>query len=142
LCIADEVHEEARQNLFYLGLAEAELALLTVPAVAQWLGAVEASKRQQLLAQVGSHYPMHLYCWHDALASQLRFSLVSAAVPLPFGCPLRLTELAVIVQEFLTQEHLVFDENIFEPDSAAGQLAAEQGAAEEFVLPIWRIIIP
>jgi hypothetical protein len=140
LCISDNVFEEARENLFYLGLAEAELALLTVPAVEQWLQAVVASKRLQLLAQPGK-YPMQFYCWHDAQASQLRFSLVSTAAALPFGCPLRLAALSVVVQEFLTQEYLVFDENLFEPDSAAGLLAATQVAAEEFALPVWRIVI-
>jgi hypothetical protein len=49
--------------------------------------------------------------------------------------------LSVVVQEFLTQEYLVFDENLFEPDSAAGLLAATQVAAEEFALPVWRIVI-
>jgi hypothetical protein len=140
ISISDNVFEEARENLFYLGLAEAELALLTVPAVEQWQRAVVAGKRQQLLAQPGK-YPMQVYCWHDAQASQLRFSLVSAAATLPFGCPLRLAALSVIVQEFLAQEYLVFDRNLFDPDSAAKQLAATQAAVEEFALPVWRIVI-
>lgn len=115
--------------------------MLTVPAVEQWLRAVVAGKRQQLLAQRGN-YPMQFYCWHDAQASQLRFSLVSGAAALPFGCPLRLAELSVVAQEFLAQEYLVFDENLFEPDSAAGRLAATQATAEECALPVWRIVIP
>ncbi len=135
------VLEEANENLFYLGLAESGLSLLTAPAVKEWLKKVLAGKRQQLQQQRGSQYPMQFYCWHDAQAMQLRFSLVSAAAKLPFSCPLRLVGLSVVVQEFLTQKYLIFDENLFEPNSASGQLAATQVATEEFVLPVWRTVI-
>ncbi|WP_460581742.1 hypothetical protein [Hymenobacter arcticus] len=85
---------------------------------------------------------MQFYCWHDALASQLRFSLVSAAARLPFGCSIRLVESSIVVQEFITQEYLIFDENLFKADSATGQLATAQAVAEEFTLPVWRTLIP
>jgi hypothetical protein len=137
-----EVLEEAQENMFYLGLAEAELPLYTAPVIEAGLATVLAGKREQLLAQRGSSYAMQFYCWHDAQASQLRYSLVSAAAALPFGCPLRLVELSVVVQEFLTQEYLIFDKNIFELDTAAARLAAEQVGTEEFILPVWRIFIP
>jgi len=132
--------EEAHENLFYLETAESELSLGAAPALETWLTAVVAGKRQQLQQQRGG-CAMQFYCWHDAQASQLRFSLVAAAAPLPFGCPVRLVELSVVVQAFLTQRHLIFDENLFESTSPAGQLAAAQAATEEFVLPVWRIVI-
>jgi hypothetical protein len=142
LCISDKVLEEARENLFYFGPAESELPSLTAPSVEAWLHAVLASKRRQLLAKRGHHYPMQFYCWHDAQASQLRFSLVSAAAALPFGCALRLVELSAVVQEFLAQEYLVFDVNLFNPDSDAARLASVQAAPEAFVLPVWRVLLP
>jgi len=142
LCISDVLFEEANENLFYLGPTGFELALLTAPNVEKWLHAVLAGKRWQLLAQRGRHYPMQFYCWHDAQASQLRFSLISAAAALPFSCALRLVELPVVTQAFLAQERLLFDVNIFTPDSDTGRLASAQAAAEEFVLPVWRVLLP
>jgi cytochrome c1 len=132
--------EEAHENLFYLETAEYELFLDAAPALETWLAAVVAGKRQQLQQQRGC-YAMQFYCWHDAQALQLRFSLVAAAAPLPFGCPVRLVGLPVVVRTFLTQEHLVFDENLFESTLPAGQLIAAQTATEAFVLPVWRIVI-
>ena len=46
---------------------------------------------------------MRFYCWHDAQAGQLRFSLVSAGLePLPFGCPVESeAELGQVVRDFL-----------------------------------------
>jgi cytochrome c1 len=132
--------EEAHENPFYLKIAEFKLFLGAASALEIWLAAVVAGKRQQLQQQRGG-YAMQFYCWHDAQASQLRFSLVAAAAPLPFGFPVRLVELSVVVQAFLTQQHLVFDENLFEFASPAGQLAAAQAAIEEFVLPVWQIVI-
>jgi len=137
LHIAADALAEASENLFHFGLAEAELASCTASAIEAGLAAVLAGKRQQLLALRGSRYAMQFYCWHDAQASQLRFSLGSAAAPLPFSCPLRLVELSVVVQEFLTQDYLLFDDNLFKPDTAT-----EQAELTEFVLPVWRTIIP
>jgi hypothetical protein len=142
LCISDELFEEANENLFCLGPANSELALLTAPGVEEWLHAVLAGKRRQLLAQRGRRYPMQLYCWPDAQASQLRFSLVSAAAALPFGCALRLVELSAVVQEFLAQEYLLLGVNLFNPDSDAARLASAQAAPEAFVLPVWRVLLP
>jgi hypothetical protein len=139
---SDDVMAEARENLFFLAPAKAELTLLTAPAVEEWLQAVLASKRRQLRMQRGSHYPMQFYCWHDAQAMQLRFSLVSAAAALPFGCAIRLAELSVIVQEFLAQEYLIFGENLFDADEiTASWAAAAEAAAQEYTLHVWRTII-
>jgi hypothetical protein len=46
---------------------------------------------------------MRFYCWHDALAGQLRLSLVLAGQPaLPFGCPVDPTaDPTAVVQGFL-----------------------------------------
>lgn len=139
--ISTDVQEEARENLFYFGLSEAELPLASSSALEAWLQAVVASKRQQLQQQ-GDHYPMQFYCWHDAQATQLRFSLVSAVAPLPFSCALQLVELPDVVREFLTQEYLLFDQNIFNPDSAAGRLATAQATGSEFTLSVWCTVIP
>lgn len=134
-----EVLEEAQKNLCYFGLAGAKPPLDTAPAIEAGLATVLAGKRPQLLAQRGAGYVMQFYCWHDAQASQLRFSLVAAAAALPFQCPLRLVELSGVVQEFLMQAPLVFDQSSCAPDTPTGQLRAEQAAV---ALPIWRTIIP
>jgi hypothetical protein len=141
---ADDVLAEAHENLFLLAPTKAELAFLTAPVIEEWLQAVLAGKRRQLRAQRGSHYPMQFYCWHDAQATQLRFSLVSAAAALPFGCALRLVDLSVIVQEFLAQEYLAFGENLFDANevTASWAAAAEAAATQEYILHIWRAIIP
>jgi hypothetical protein len=142
LCTSDDVLMEARENLFSLVPAKAELALLTAPAIEEWLQATLVGKRRQLRAQRGSHYPMQFYCWHDAQATQLRFSLVSAAATLPFGCTLHLADLSVIVQEFLTQEYLVFGENLFDADEVTDSwVAATEAAAQEYILNVWRTVI-
>lgn len=140
---SDDVIAEARENLFFLAPAKAELTLLTAPAIEEWLQAVLAGKRRQLRAQRSSHYPMQFYCWHDAQAMQLRFSLVSAAAALPFGCAIRLAKLSIIVQEFLAHEYLVFGENLFDADEViASWAAAAEAAAQEYTLHVWRTIIP
>jgi len=143
LHIADDVLAEAHENLFFLAPTKAELALLTAPAIEEWLQAVVAGKRRQLRAQRGSHYPMQFYCWHDAQATQLRFSLVSAAAALPFGCAVRFAELSVIVQGFLAQEYLVFGETLFDANEVtASWVAAAEAATQEYTLHIWRTILP
>lgn len=143
LCTSDDVLEEAHKNLFFLAPTKAELSLLSAPAIEAWLKTVLAGKRWQLQEQRGSHYAMQFYCWHDAQASQLRFSLVSAAAALPFGCTLRFADLSVIVREFLAQEYLIFGENLFEIDEATASWAAvAEAAAQEYVLHVWRTIIP
>lgn len=134
--------EEAHENLFYFELAEAELPLYTAPSIETWVAAAVTGKRQQLLHQRPDGYAMQFYCWHDAQASQLRFSLVSAAAALPFRSQLQLVELAIVVREFLRQEYLLFGKNIVESDTPAAELAAEQAATQEFILPVWRTVIP
>ena len=46
---------------------------------------------------------MQFYCWHDAQAGQLCFSLVSVGgAGLPFGCPIEpVSVLRAVVQDFL-----------------------------------------
>jgi hypothetical protein len=137
---ADNVLEEAHENLFFLAPTKDELALFTAPAIEEWLQAVLAGKQRQLRAQRGSHYPMQFYCWHDAQAMQLRFSLVSAAAALPFGCTLHLADLSVIVQEFLAQEYLVFGETLFDADEVTASWVAA-AVAQEYILHVWHTII-
>lgn len=140
--ISTDTQQEARENLFCLELTAEEIPLVTASDLVAWVLAIVAGKSQQLRQLRGTHYPMQFYCWHDALTAQLRFNLIAASAPLPFGCALRLVGLATIVQEFTNPEYLIFDENLLDPDSATGRLATVQAEAEEFILPIWRTEIP
>ncbi len=142
LYTSGDVVAEAHENLFFLALTREELALLTAPAIEEWLKAIVAGKKRQVQAQRGSHYPMQFYCWHDAQASRLRFSLVSAAAALPFRCAIRFAELPVIVHEFLAQEYLIFDENLFDADEITASWTAIEEAAKEYTLHVWHTALP
>jgi hypothetical protein len=97
----DDVTAEARCNLWTFGLSAEQRAAVTVAEVEEFVRAVVAARGRWLAARGAG--PMRFYCWHDAQAGQLRFSLVSAgAAPLPFGCPIEpVSVLRAVVRDFL-----------------------------------------
>lgn len=139
VCISASVREEAQGNLFSLCLPTSELAQLTAGDLETWLRSVVTAKRTQLLQGLGFEYPMCFYCWVDAQAGQLRFSLVAAghAANLPFGCALRFVALAIVTQEYidLLYSHLSASEESESQDDAPFSEAP-------FVLNIWVTHIP
>lgn len=106
ICIFDQPLEEANGNLFYLSLSESERQQLSITDLVEWIEAVIEKKREQLQVKQRESYSMCFYCWYDALASQLRFSLVSASYKdnLPFRCPLQATNLSTVLHELLFPE--------------------------------------
>jgi hypothetical protein len=96
----DDVTAEARGNLWTFGLSAEQQAVVTTAQVEGFVRLVAAA-RGRWLADRGVG-PMRFYCWHDAQARQLRFSLVSAGSGLPFGCPVeQVAVLGAVVRDFL-----------------------------------------
>jgi hypothetical protein len=97
----DDIIAEASGNLWTFGLDDDQRVATTLAAVEEFVRAVAAARRGWL-ADHGLG-PMRFYCWHDAQAGQLRFSLVSAGpAALPFRCPVDPTvDLAVVARGFL-----------------------------------------
>jgi hypothetical protein len=92
---------EARGNLWTFGLDDEQRAAVTPADVEAFVRAVVAARGRWLAENAAG--PMRIYCWHDAQAGQLRFSLVSAGhAGLPFGCPVEpVAVLRAVVQGFL-----------------------------------------
>ncbi|MCE9560831.1 MAG: hypothetical protein K8U57_02130 [Planctomycetes bacterium] len=97
-----DVVVEARGNLWTFGLDDEQRATVAPADVEEFVRAVVAA-RGQWLAKRGLG-PMRFYCWHDAQAGQLRFSLISTShAALPFECPVEpVAAIRAVVQGFLS----------------------------------------
>jgi hypothetical protein len=95
----EDINHEAISNMYYFSPREEENAEINRNALQHFLRAV-IENRKNLLQKIKDPQ-MLFYCWHDAQARQLRFSMVSASHGrLPFGCQLRRTDnLQEIVDE-------------------------------------------
>lgn len=93
---------EARGNQWGFGLGPEQRAAVTATDVEEFVRAV-VEARDRWLAERGLG-PMTFYCWHDAQAGQLRFSLVSAGGSRSlFGCPIEpVSLLRAVAQDFLS----------------------------------------
>lgn len=79
---ADILHE-AQANMWSFSPHDDAPQDISTAGLVHFITQIMAARQQQLTAQP----PMLFYCWHDAQARQLRFSLVSATHGrLPFGC--------------------------------------------------------
>ena len=83
------------------GCLDADDPALNMASVSQFILEVIENRRSALHASASPS--MRFYCWIDALAGQLRFSLVSTAHGrLPFGCQIvETTDIGNIVQLYL-----------------------------------------
>lgn len=80
---AQDLHHEAMANLWCFSPTDEEAPGIRAEALAAFVQQIVAARRQQLHGGPA----MLFYCWHDAQARQLRFSLVSACHGrLPFRC--------------------------------------------------------
>ena len=97
----DDIIAEAHGNLWTFGLDDDQRAAITSDEVEAFIRAVFIARGRWLTVRQAG--PMRFYCWHDAQAGQLRFSLVSAAHDfLSFECPIELVkDLNVVIQSFL-----------------------------------------
>jgi hypothetical protein len=97
----DEPETEARCNQWGFGLDADQRAVVTVQEIEEFVRAVVRA-RGRWLAERGLA-PMHFYCWPDAQAGQLRFSLVSSGVRGSFKCSVDVGPLlGAVVAEFLS----------------------------------------
>lgn len=86
----DDIDHEAHDNLWGFSPADDQLARIDRHSVARFINEI-IRYRQDSLRSVASG-KLLFYCWHDAMARQLRFSLVSISHGrLPFGCKLKKT---------------------------------------------------
>ncbi|TGE24099.1 hypothetical protein E5K00_02475 [Hymenobacter aquaticus] len=131
--LADTI-EEAQHNQHAFSLTAEQARQLPAERLTQMLRQVVAAKREQLHALRGSTYPMQFYCWHDEQAGQVRFSLISSAAPLPFGCQVRLVaDLSSIVSAFLSASS--DDEIPWHEVAAADEMADDSSA---YYLDVWK----
>ena len=102
----DDINAEANGNLWGFSITAEMAAAMTIADVETFAAGVANARRAWLLQH--SAGPMVLYWWHDAMAGQLRFSMVSAAHGrLPFGCNvIPAVGLRVIADEWLKSPYL------------------------------------
>ena len=103
----DDIIAEAHGNLWTFGLDDKQRASVTPDEVEAFIRAVLVARGRWLTERQAG--PMRFYCWHDAQAGQLRFSLVSAVHDsLPFGCLIELAkDLNVVIRHFLEDDSVM-----------------------------------
>lgn len=92
---------EAQGNLWTFGLDGDQRAVVTAADIEGFVENV-VSARSRWLAEHGVSL-MRFYCWYDAQAGQLRFSLISGReTALPFECAIEeVVDLSLVVRDFL-----------------------------------------
>jgi hypothetical protein len=101
----DEINTEAEANMWSFSLTSEQAAAIAPDQVEMFIREVaEAGSKQIDALGCGS---MLFYCWHDEMAAQLLFSLVSTShAILPFGCPIeRVADLGLVVRDFLSSTY-------------------------------------
>jgi hypothetical protein len=103
----DDFITEARGNLWTFGLDDEQRAAVTPAEIEAFVRAVALARGRWLTARGARS--MRFYCWYDAMAGQLRLSLVSVGSgQLPFKCPVEPTaELGEVIEDFLKSVALV-----------------------------------
>jgi hypothetical protein len=97
----DDINTEAQGNMWSFSLTPEQAAVIAPDQIEAFVQEVVAARGKQLSA-LGSE-SMLFYCWHDEMAAQLRFSLVSTShAILPFSRPIeRVADLDSVVRAFL-----------------------------------------
>lgn len=116
---ADDLNDEIRHNMWRISFGADERTRLSVDILEEFFTAVIENRRQQLLNS-GSAHSMIFYVWHDAMASQLRFNLISDFHDtLPFKAEVITVPLADILREFLASPpEISWSELTIQDDSA------------------------
>lgn len=97
---------ECRKNLWTFSISQSQAEVTTVEDVLNFLSGIMQARERQIKARLGLINPMLFYCWFDAKASQLRFSLVSASHNcLPFGAVVDETDDFAKVVDLLLNSH-------------------------------------
>jgi hypothetical protein len=135
----DDINAEANANLWRFSISAEMAAAMTVADVEAFATAVADARSAWLRANGAG--PMVLYWWHDAMAGQLRFSLVSATHGrLPFGCVvIPAVSLRVIADEWLTSPYL---EGIPRSELSEPPAGEEDQEPPPLNLPVWSVRLP
>ncbi|MBC7819184.1 MAG: hypothetical protein IAG10_20020 [Planctomycetaceae bacterium] len=135
----DDINAEAHENLWSFSLSSEQAAAVSVADVETFAKGVADARRVWLSAREVD--PMVLYWWHDELAGQLRFSLVSASHGrLPFRCPVvSARTFREIASEWLGSQHL---HGI--PLAELAPLVPVESVPEpvQLALPVWTVRVP
>jgi hypothetical protein len=136
----DDLTLELRSNTQLISFDENEKTILSVGALEDFFNAVIANRRQQILDAKISH-GMIFYLWHDEMASQLRFSVISDFHEhLPFKAKIVPAELSEILQTFLATNSVIpWSDLTIEVDSTDAFL---EMPAPEFSLNVFKIHLP
>ena len=134
----DDINAEAHGNMWSFSLTAEQAASVTTTDVVAFAAAVADARRAWLSANgFGS---LVLYWWHDSMAGQLRFSMVSAKHgQLPFRCEIfQTSSLEPIASDWLGSASL---HGI--PWNELRESAPAEAAAEppHFVLPVWSVAL-
>ena len=97
---------EAMANQWSFSITEEQAKELSVQTILNFMNDIIDAREQAILKQFGGMHPMFFYCWHDEMAAQLRFSLVSAEKRLPFSSEINIEqELSKIIESFLSSRY-------------------------------------
>ncbi|MDP9910962.1 hypothetical protein J2W27_003078 [Variovorax boronicumulans] len=134
---ADDINAEAVANMWCFSPRDDELSAVSEEGLTELIEQLVDARRQWLLRHSGSP-AMTFYCWHDAQARQLRFSLVSSSHGrLPFGCAVdtrhshRSIAARIVATDWLNEAYFSSD---------AGN--PSEDAAREWVCPVSQTLLP
>lgn len=135
-----DIDAEAIGNMWSFSITQEQAACISCADVESFIEAVVAQRSRHLSSRKSP--PMLFYCWHDEMAAQLRFSLVSEVHDrLPFRCKIEKACLRTIAASFLRspcREGIPFSEL---REARLTDRPANK-PAEEFVQSVWVAPLP
>jgi hypothetical protein len=133
---------EAQRNLWSFSITSEMAAALSIADVEAFAAEVADARRAWLSARGAG--PMVLYWWHDTMAGQLRFSLVSAVHGrLPFGCHvIPAASFRVIAGEWLKSPHLDGIPWSEFRELSPGEESTLDDEPPPLNLPVWSLRLP
>lgn len=134
----ENVCTEARKNQWSFSITSEEGTALSTSEIETFISTVVRARCDALLRRQVPRGTMTFYCWFDEMASQLRFSIVSAKRgALPFGCDLVDAPLLGIASAFLSSK---FHDGI--PWTEFRPVEAPNVEPRQAILPVWSVSIP
>jgi len=134
----NDINFEARENQWSFGVTPEDAAIMTIGDIEDFISAVVRARSDSLKIDGTPCGMMTFYCWFDEMASQLRFSIVSAKRDaLPFACDPVDTSLPSIASAFLSSR---FHDGI--PWSDLHAVEAPTVNLGRAGVPVWSASIP
>ena len=132
-----EIQREAIENLRYFALPQGQAAP-DIATVEAFVARVVEARREHLRAR--TRRAMTMYWWHDALAGQLRYSLVSSSHRrLPFRARVQhVDRLTPILQEWLESPWL---QGIPWTDLRSDPDAGSKAAPVRETVHVWSVVL-